>query len=190
MTVQEILDDFGVKLVTDVRTSLEQKQKEKASRYGSPYNSNSKLAASINFTIKNTSGSIVFEFKMADYFEFVDRGRGAGNVSKDGQSSIYKWIRNKGIDPRPIIQGMIDKQKMKNPPKKKRNVKRKAKKLTYDNARKQFTFLVSRKLKNKGYDGNFFYSEIILDGRLEKLQEDIKLAMNEEVEILIKDFKE
>ena len=57
-------------------------------------------------------------------------------------------------------------------------------------ARKQFTYLVARKLQQKGYDGNFFYSEIILDGRLEKLQQDIQQALNEEVQIMIKDFNE
>jgi hypothetical protein len=190
VSVNEILEEFGTKLKEDLQRNLQSKQKEKASRYGSPYNSNSNLVNSIKFVITNTSDSVLFELKMADYFEWVDRGRNPGNVSKEGQKSISDWIRKKGVKVVDIIKDIREKQKIKNPPKTNRTIKRKPKKLTYDMARKQFTYLVARKLQQKGYDGNFFYSEIILDGRLEKLQEDIQQALNEEVQIMIKDFNE
>lgn len=190
MTVTEILEQFGTKLKEDIQANLQAKQKEKASRYGSPYNSNSNLVNSVKFVITNKADSVLFELKMADYFDWVDRGRAAGNVSAQGQKKISDWIRKKGVKVVNIITEMRDKQRMKNPPKTKRKVNKKPKKLTYDMARKQFTYLVARKLQREGYDGNFFYSEIILDGRLEKLQEDIQNALNEEVLIDIKDLNE
>ena len=40
-------------------------------------------------------------------------------------------------------------------------------------AKKQFAFIVSRKIKVKGYEGNEFYSDVINDGRLDELNKDV-----------------
>lgn len=188
--VAAILDDFGWKLVEDVQSNLKHKQQEKAARYGTPYNPNSRLVNSVKFFINEKSGSVVFELRMADYFHYVDRGRGRGNVSEAGSDSIRKWVKGKGLNPVKIITDMREKYKAKNPPKTNRKWTKKPVKLTFEKALKQFTFIAKRKVENKGYDGNFFYSEIILDGRLDKLKEDIQKEMNTNIEILISDFKE
>jgi hypothetical protein len=188
MSVEAILNEFGLKLVKDIKSNLQEKQKEKSSKYGTPYNPNSNLVASVDMNITIKANSYMFELKMADYFDIVDRGRRAGAVSKEGQKSISNWIKRKGIDVKSIISDMREKAKLKNPPKTTR--KRKTKKLTYEVARKQFTYLVSRKVKMDGFLGNHFYSEIILDGRLEKLQKDIQDDLNNDIEIIIKDFKQ
>jgi hypothetical protein len=47
-------------------------------------------------------------------------------------------------------------------------------------------FLVRRKLKNKGYQGNQFFSSVLEDGRQQQLTKDIALAMKKDIEIIIK----
>ena len=47
-------------------------------------------------------------------------------------------------------------------------------------------FLVRRKLQNKGYEGNYFYNEVMEDGRQEKLILDIRTALKKDVEIILK----
>ena len=50
---------------------------------------------------------------------------------------------------------------------------------------KQLSFLIARKIHKKGYDGNQFFSEVINDGRLEKLEKDLMEAAQNEVLIEI-----
>jgi len=47
-------------------------------------------------------------------------------------------------------------------------------------------FLVRRKLQNKGYEGNYFFNEVMEDGRQEKLIVDIRTALKKDVEIILK----
>ena len=47
-------------------------------------------------------------------------------------------------------------------------------------------YLVRRKLQNKGYEGNYFYNEVMEDGRQEKLILDIRTALKKDVEIIFK----
>lgn len=190
MAVSDILDDFGWKLVQDTQENLKKKQQEKASKHGTPYNPNSNLVNSIKFIVKEKSGGTIFELRMADYFDNVDRGRRRGNVSQEGQEKIKRWVKIKGLNPVKIITSMREEYRKNNPPKTNRVWKKKPKKLTFEKAVKQFAFIAARKVTRFGFDGNYFYSEIILDGRLEKLQEDIQKELNTEIEILITDFKE
>lgn len=182
MSVQSVLEDFGETLVKDVQANLADKQAAKAAKHGTPFNRNSNLSNSVKFKISNKSGAILFELTMADYYDWVDRGRNAGNVSEDGQGKIKYWIKKKGLNPVKIISEMRLKAREKAGT---QGIYKPRKKLTFEKASKALTYLVSRKLKNDGYRGNFFYSEIILDGRIDKLQEAIQKELNEEVEIII-----
>lgn len=183
MSVQSVLEDFGETLVKDVQANLADKQAAKAAKHGTPFNRNSNLSNSVKFKISNKSGAILFELTMAPYYDWVDRGRDAGNVSEDGQDKIKYWIKKKGLSPVKIISQMRLEYRVETlgntSPYKPR------KKLTFEKASKALTYLISRKLKNDGYRGNFFYSEIVLDGRIDKLQEAIQKELNEEVEIII-----
>jgi hypothetical protein len=182
MSVESILNDFGVSLVKDLQDSLAKKQKAKASKYGSAYNPNSDLANSIKFTISNKEGGVYFSLTMNDYWRFVDLGRRAGNVSKEGQSKISYWIKKKDVDPVSIIMKMRMQAREK---KGIQSVYKPRVKLTFAKATKAFTFLTARKLKKKGYDGNSFFTEVINDGRVEVLKELIQKELNREIEIII-----
>lgn len=181
MSVQSVLENFGEKLVKDVQDNLIEKQQQKAAKHGTAFNRNSNLVNSVQFEISNKIGAILFELTMADYYDLVDRGRKPGNVSED--ANIKYWIKKKGLSPVKIISEMRLKAREKAGTK---GVYKPRKKLTFEKASKALDFLVRRKVQNKGYDGNFFYSEIILDGRIEKLKEDIQKELNDEVEIIIK----
>jgi hypothetical protein len=50
------------------------------------------------------------------------------------------------------------------------------------------TYLVSRKIKNKGYKGNNFYTSVVDDGRLDKLKKDLASVLKSEVDIEIIDL--
>ena len=64
---------------------------------------------------------------------------------------------------------------------------KKNKKITFQKAVKQFGFLVQRKVMKKGFEPNHFYSEVINDGRLAKLNEDYKRAKKEDLRTAIKE---
>jgi hypothetical protein len=153
------LENFIVKLKKDTEKSLEKEGKAKAAKHGTPYNGNSKLSASIKTSITGAAVSM----SMNSYWHFVDGGRSPGGVSEKGQQSIASWIKRNGLNPSKIIDEMRAKSLGHQPKTKTSFVK----------AQKQFTYIVARKIKHKGYEGNDFYSNVINDGRVDKLNEEI-----------------
>lgn len=169
MSVQRILDEFGVKLKKDTQKSYREAQKKKASRYGTPYNENSSLDASIVYTVKETDNAVVFQLKMNDYWSFIDGGRkptkngGSGKV----KSNIEEWIKRKGINAKKVLE------------------KYGAKPKTYDKAKSQLAFLIARKIHRKGFEGTRFYTKVINDGRLETLKLDLQTEIKKDIIIEI-----
>lgn len=163
MSVQKILENFGVKAKKDLQKSLTDKQKAKAAKYGRSYNQNSRLKNSIKYTVKETATAIELNLYMEDYGDIVDKGRRPGPVSQAGQLSIKNWIKIKGLNPSQILSV---------PGKKK---------LSFETASKQFAFLVTRKVSKKGFEGNDFYSSVINDGRLDQLKKDIEKESVKEI---------
>lgn len=170
-SVNTILENFGVKLKKDTQKSLKDKLKEKAAKYGNTANENSTLENSIKFEIKENKSNIEFTLSMADYWQFVDKGRKPGPVSRAGVQSIKNWIKAKNLNPAKIIQE-ITKSKTKVP---------------FEQAVDRFAFIVARKLKRKGYKENKFYTSVIKDGRLDKLKKDLAEATKKEIIISFKD---
>lgn len=177
--IQDVLDQFGKTLVDDVRASLLTKQTAKAAKYGNSVNPNSRLSASISYTVYMEGDSVVMNFIMADYWEWVDMGRGPGNVSKS--ANIERWAQIKGIDPRRKLEEARQARRLKTV--KKQRVKI-LKPVTYKVAVRQFAFVVRRKLKAKGYEANHFYSDVISDGRVELLQKVISEEFKKELNIV------
>jgi hypothetical protein len=164
--IQKELDRFGTEFVTDLRTNLLSKERS---------NTKSKLSASIKSlgsTFKDDSFTL--KIQINDYYKFVDEGRGKGGVSKEGQEKIGEWGASRGYI------GKFQKEKIV---KGERQVRKK--KLTFEKAKKQFIFLVSRKIKMKGYEGNNFYSEIVEDGRFDKLSKQLSDIIGKEIVIEI-----
>jgi hypothetical protein len=152
--IQKELDKFGTEFVTDLRDNLLSKERS---------NTKSKLSNSIK-TLGTTfkDGTFTLKISLNDYYNFVDEGRGKGGVSKEGQEKIGEWG---------AARGYIGKFQKEQVVKGQRQVRKK--KLTFEKAKKQFIFLVSRKIRMKGYKGNNFYSEVVEDGRFDTLSKQL-----------------
>ena len=178
--IETILEDFGDKLVNDLRTAL----KAKNVGYGGQ---DSKLAAKIRFRVIPKDNSISFQLLMPDYAEFVDKGRRPGNVSKKGIEKIGEWARAKNI------VGQFQEKEFQQRIKKQNESKQKAKsfskqgkrdravrkwktlkKMPFNRAKKQLAFAIASKIRAKGYEGKNFFTDTINDGRLDTLATDLK----------------
>jgi hypothetical protein len=187
--VEIILEAFGTKVVEDLRKSLSEKLQARAASYKSKYpggSSNpgdSALSASIKYLIVDSSEGIKLNVYLNSYWEAVDSGRKAAGVSQSAR--IDKWIKSRNLMPGFITNNLKDrlKRQAENTSNRKKKV---LKKMKFADAVKAMDFLVRRKLKNKGYQGNQFLSSVLEDGRQEKLATDIRLAMKKDIEIVLK----
>jgi hypothetical protein len=187
--VEIILEAFGTKVVEDLRKSLSEKLQARAASYKSKYpggSSNpgdSALSASIKYLIVDSAEGIKLNVYLNDYWEAVDSGRKAAGVSQDAR--IDKWIKSRNLIPGFQNKNLSDRleKQTKNKTTRKKKV---LKKMKFADAVKAMDFLVRRKLKNKGYQGNQFFSSVLEDGRQEKLATDIRTALNKEIEIVLK----
>lgn len=157
-SINKIINDFAVKLVNDLRKSL----KEKKVTYGG--GQESRLGASIKYNITYPKNDLKLDISMNDYWKFVDKGRGTGpddikTVKKAIYPRILPWVKKKGIA-RPFAQ---------------------EKKMPFDRAAKTLAFLISRKISKKGYKGNYFFTEVINDGRQEILAQQIRQQYGKEI---------
>jgi hypothetical protein len=178
--IETILEDFGEKLVNDLRAAL----KANNVGYGGQ---DSKLAAQIRFRVIPKNEGISFQLLMPDYGEFVDRGRGSGPVSKKGIEKIGEWARAKGIVGKYQDKELQERIERQNQSKqrakafskqgKKKRAERKwkqLKKLPFNKAKQQLAFAIASKIRAKGYEGNNFFTSTINDGRLDTLATDLK----------------
>ena len=178
--VETILQAFGKKAVKDLRKSLSDKLQARASKYKSKYpggSSNpgeSALGASIKYTIVDSK----INFSLNNYWEAVDGGRKAAGVSQDAK--IDKWIKSRNLIPGFQNKNLAD--RLERQSKNKTNKEKKVlKKMKFADALKAMDYLVRRKLKNKGYQGNEFYSSVMEDGIQEKLIVAIRKAIKKEI---------
>ena len=134
--VKDVLDNFSTKLVNDLKTSLSRKGKKASGN----------LYDSINVEVKLLGNDYNLVVKMADYWNYVDKGRKPGK--QPPISSIVKWIRNK-----PSFGGLGNKKP------------------------ESVAFGIAKKIGKFGIKPTNFYTKVINDGRLIKLEEDIAEAI-------------
>lgn len=173
--IEAILDDFGTKVKEDLQQSL----RDNGVTYGGQ---DSKLSNKISFEINQIGPAITFKLKMPEYGEAVDKGRGKG-LTPPPIAPIEAWIKRRGIKPTP---NEVRNKKVKTL---KNKVVRKAVK-QIDRAKqiKSVAFAISRSIGKNGFEGNNFYSEVVNDGRLEKLKKDLAFILKKEIEIEIIDL--
>lgn len=177
MSVDKILEDFGTKLVIDVRASLI------ANKVTFGGGGESKLSARTRFEIKTGSNGLVFNLVMPDYGYWVNKGRKPGPVSEEGQKSISEWVKRKGI------VGKFQKENLTTRESQREKSERKLKplkKIPFEKAVKALTYLIARKVATKGYEADHFLDEVLNDGRLKKLQEDVSKELKRQITIEIK----
>jgi len=182
--IYNLLDEFGTNLKDDLQQSL----RDKGVTFGGQ---DSKLSKSISFEIAQVGKAVTFKLKMPEYGEAVDKGRKAAGVSIEGQESISNWAKRKGIVGKFATSSLNSRIKLQSEAKaNNRNRKewKTLKKPSFEKQLKAVTYLVSRKLQAKGYEGNHFYSEVIEDGRVEKLKQDLALVLKSNIEVEIIDL--
>lgn len=179
--LESILDAFGKKLVTDVRQSWDEEKKKKAAKYGTPFNPNSRLNASMSYEVTFKDGSLFMVFSMADTYVFPEDGRKAAGVSKEGQRSLAEWVRRNGLKFNITKKAKATTKKIKN-----KQVKRAYKQQSMEQAIKGIVYVISRKIKERGYEGTRFYHKVINDGRVQMLQKEIFERFNEEIQIILR----
>jgi hypothetical protein len=167
--IEIVIDEFGNKLVEDLRASLKKK--------GVMYQTQeSKLAASIRFRTLPKGDSIVFQLLMPDYAEIRDKGRKPGPVSKEGKKIIGECGNRKGMIGKFSENELINRKKKQDEAKarnKNRKVWKTLKKQPFNKAKEAFAYVVSRKIAKKGYKGNNFFTDVINDGRIDELKKDL-----------------
>jgi len=168
--LENILDVFGKQLVKDVRSSWDAERSKKAAKYGSPVNPNSRLNASMSYETGIDSDTLYMSFQMSEHYVFPNKGRSTGGVSEEGQKSLAEWIKRNGI-----LKPLVKKQKAKIRVAKKRG--KPLKTYSLEQRIKSAVYVISRKIKAKGFEGTGFYDKIINDGRIEAL----RLAVNEQL---------
>lgn len=178
--IVKVLSDFGLETKTDLQQSL----RDKGVKFGGQ---DSKLSNRIKFEVKQSGTSIVFQLSLPDYYEYVDKGRRSGGVSKTGQESVSNWIKRKGLITKfanDNLQTRLKKQSENKSDRKKKVLK----KQPFEKSLKALTYLISRKLKAKGFTGNNFFTDVIKDGRVEELKAKLSKITKTNIEIQIKEL--
>lgn len=168
--IQTILEDFGTQLVTDLKDSI------LAKKHGSQTNNSadqSSLAGSIKYKIFGRDTNVTFSLTMADHWKFVNDGRRKGK--RPPAQVLDAWQSGKGINALQIYRS-----KLKNPDKSKVNFKKAQRSLSFAIAQ-----MIAKKgtIKRFGYRGSQFYSQVIGDGRINKLKQDLSAVLKREVEV-------
>jgi len=166
-SVDKILNAFGNKLVTDLRAKL----RAKGVTFGG--GQDSKLAAKTAFEITQKAEGIEFLLTMPPEYYWVNKGREPGKVSKEGKKSIESWVQRKAIVgdfQSKNLQARIEKRTGK------RAKYKTLKKLPFKKAVAALTFIVARGVAKNGYEPTYFLDEVLNDGRLKKLDADLREA--------------
>jgi hypothetical protein len=140
-TPRDVLMIYSQKFIDALHKSL-----EKNERFASGL-----LWQSIKAPVKIMGQKVVMEITMNDYWKYVNDGRKAGS-KQPPQDAMLKHIANRGI-------GYVD---MQNYYKNKKGLKVKRKTpLSKDKALKTLSFLIGRKIKQKGIKPTHFADEVI-----------------------------
>jgi hypothetical protein len=180
MSVTRVLEFFAIKLKEDIQHELVEVMKKK-SKNG--FSGDTRLGASIRIEYLQKGDEIYgFNLYINDYYYWVNKGRKAGKgVSKEGQEKLAMWVKTRGLIPQ--IAKRTDKRikSIKN-----KKVRQGAKKLSMDKRIKSFVFVISQKIKKKGYEATHFFDKVINDGRVPKLLDYIKEAYQQELDLEIR----
>ena len=173
--IEDLLTEFGKQLVIDTQKSLKSKQRDSSL--------NSRLSTSIKPQTTYESGKIVFRLTMNDYWDAVNSGRDPTSKGGDGslRKNLIRWIKTRKL------KVEISKRKTeKATTLKNKKVKKSYKKQTYEQAVESVAYAIAQKIHKEGYEGNYFFDEVINDGRIEKLQSEITELVKDDIIIEIR----
>jgi hypothetical protein len=164
VNVYDYLDKAGTELVKALKTALPEKS-----------HATSHLDTSIKFAIRPFGLTYVFELKLADYYEYVDKGRRAGKMPP--VSEIIKWTTNKRL--------VFDNGKLHratNDKKSKLNLL--SKNLTLQS---KIAWAIAKGIAKHGTKGTNFYTPTV-EKWVENLKTELVQALKRDIIIQIKDI--
>lgn len=174
-SIRSILEEWGEKLVDDMKASIDQ-----AVTHGG--GQTSKLSGSVNYKVLRNQSGYSFKLSMADYWKYVEAGRRKGVKGVPLDKLGKKWQNLKGINPAKIIYEIqVDYNKRK-------GLKRKVKKLPFEKAAKSLSFLIQRSIKKKGIEPNPFFDRVFNQSRLNDLVEKLKPVIKHDIVLDIKNI--
>lgn len=142
----EILEEMAEALVQEYKVQLD----------ASGHNATGELANSVTFNIVVNDSSFEITFNLADYWIYVENGRGPGKFPPP--DSILDWIHAKGIVPHEINNKLPTEDTL--------------------------AFLIGRKIANEGTNGTHDFErakDIILNEYIPKLEAALEEDYNDEV---------
>ena len=150
--VEQVLLDFGNEMQEKLRASIDQ-----GGKFGRS-NDSGNLKQSINFTTTIKGERFIFQLKLADYYDYVNKGVKGKDNSIKAPSSPYKF----GTKPPPVSSiELWARKKGLNP------------------------FAVAKAIHKNGIYGNGFYDRVVTSSRLKQLTADLGKASAKDAKIII-----
>lgn len=166
-SIEDICNEWLLDLANDMRASIKTAI--------SPKSGESELEESVKPNLKMLSnGNIVLTLAMNDYWQYVDKGRGATKRGGSKPGKVRKginrdWYTKNNIDPRTIMIEINRKAGLKMP----------KKGLSYDKASRALSFLIARKIHKEGIKPRPFFDKVFNEARVEDLKNRLAPAMKE-----------
>lgn len=178
MSAESFIELFAENLKRDLQDNLKEKLLAK-SKGG--FSGDSRLGASIRI-VYTTEGTLLtgFELWLNDYYQWVDEGRQPGNVSREGQQSIAMWVKSRQLVGQASTRSKKQVKSLKN-----KKVKKAVKQVNFEKLVQRIVYPIVKKITKFGYKGNFFFSEVVNDGRLDKFKQRLSEAYGQEIQIVL-----
>jgi hypothetical protein len=169
-TITDVLKEFGNEMQTDLRAQL---VKDKAYVSGD-------LAEQIDFTAVVNGQGYLFQLKLKDYYDYVNKGVNGTKTVKNNTPYSYmtaskipfyfakQWMNNKGLF---VAKGTT--------------ITSLAGKQYKAGDRDSQAFAMARSWKQNGIRGNHFYDKVVTEQRLDKLRKDLTAAGGEDLRAVI-----
>jgi hypothetical protein len=152
--VEMVMAKWGDGIIKALQKNLDTKNK----------NASSNLRQSINFQTKYFGFNLNFALHLADYYEWVDKGRKAGKMPP--VDKIFNWIRNK-----PSVQTKVGWTRL---PKHKKDA---------------LAFNMARAIGRRGTKASNFFSSVVNKSAYDRLWRDLKIAIGKDLQVNITEFK-
>ena len=169
-TITQVLEEFGNEMQKELKAQL---VKDKAYVSGD-------LAEQIDFTAVVNGQGYLFQLKLKDYYDYVNKGVNGTKTVKNNTPYSYmtaskipfyfakQWMNNKGLF---VAKGTT--------------ITSLAGKKYKAGDRDSQAFAMARSWKQNGIKGNHFYDKVVTEQRLDKLREDLTAAGGEDLRAVI-----
>lgn len=165
--IDSIIIPFGDKLSIDLKASLEAALKQGGSK--------NVQESAVTFQPKYivTEDTTTVQIVTAqDYWKYIEYGRKPGKMPPSNKLG-KDWQLSQKIDARKVIAEINIKS----------NPKAKPRRLSFDAATKQLSFIIARSIGRKGLKPRPYVDRVLNDGRIAQLTKDLAKVMSKDIKI-------